>query len=86
MTQLYELKTKGLEFIGDIPAEHINDIEYYRQMKKSSTYRGGKCAVIIFENYNYVCYKHTYYPTTNKISYNKDDKYICDQYFKQEDE
>lgn len=82
MTQLYEIKIKGLEFLGTIPAEHINDVEYYRQMKKSSIYRGGKCAVIIFENFNYICYKHTYDPATNRTYYNKEDKYICDHYFK----
>ncbi len=82
MTQLYEIKTKGLEFLGVIPAEHIDDVEYYRHMKKSGAYRGGKCAAIIFENYNYICYKHSYNPATNKIYYSKEDEYICDHYFK----
>lgn len=80
--QLYEIKKNGLEFLGTIPTDHIDDNKYYKQMKKSSVYSGGKCAVIIFENYNYVCYKHTYDPATNRIYCDKEDKYICDHYFR----
>lgn len=80
--QLYEIKSKGLEFLGTIPADRIDDVEYFNQMKKSSVYHGGKCAVIIFENYNYICYKNTYDPVANKIYFDREDKYICDHYFK----
>lgn len=82
MTQLYELKTKGLEYIGTIPADHINDKKHYRKMAQTfGLYRGGKCVAVVFENYNYICYKHTYDPATNNIYYDKNDKYTCDHYF-----
>ena len=81
--QLYEIKTKGLEFIGTIPDEHINDRNHYRYMAQTAGISHvKKCAVIIFENYNYIGYKHTYDPATNSTYYNNKDKHICDTYFR----
>lgn len=90
--RLYEIKDNGFEYIGnvrnrDIQSElnqYLNKQDIQSAIEKSSVYRGGRCAVVIFTDYKYIAYQHTYNPENNEISNDVNDKYTCNHYFKKE--